>query len=623
MRDRRTNIKVRVISFLMALFITLSLIAPISDVSYTEVDAGTVWGSMTPKAQKTANFCYSYLTSKHKLRSETALALLANMDRETDFDYTKSDRATCYGIFSSTGNRADKMADAQKGKKGDEMIKAQIDVAIQEAKDLSWKTYCEDKYCGNLNTKARKNKVHFKETKSWRAFKKLSGHQASTMWMNCWERPDPGRRFEFAKENLKYYDSMVGKVKGSTSADAGSSSGLSQITMSDFTFIGDSRTVGMFRSVKDAKDSQCKRISHIGVGSSFLNKIIENKLKTCDDCGGNSGTSNHEGDYKLSTDCVVIWLGVNDLVNKHKAGSSEAVTKSIQAVAKKYQKSIAKLQESGKTVVWVACGNVWEGGSGAKSIRNSSIKTFNNAMKKYCDDNGVTYVKVNNITALKDKKSDLSGGKNSDGVHYTAKVYEEVWKRVQEAQQQIIEENASQGNDGEVDGSNQSGTVKVTGALDEEYFGVYGTHLKENSIALPNADMLTVNEQKQIATWGNNIGTLDESYIGFMRRVISFLGIMFTIYCLFIYLAYWLDRVNTFFDISFLSMLTLGNLELSPDEKQSTFNPANEGKKIVNHKDVIKIVVIGCIVGVLLISGWVYKGVALVLDLIEKILSYF
>lgn len=615
MIKKKKGIVIRLIAFALALVLTATPILT----TVQEVNALVLWNQASKEQKAVANFMYSYLTSKKGLSNQVALGIIANASRETGWNPDADDLDNCYGVFSWINGRAKGVKKAQKGKKGDNKLKAQLDYAIDEAdKDTPWKSNSSNP--GNIDTTEKKNKVHLKKIKSYDEFKKVSGYEAATLWCVCWERS--ADMYSDCKKNIECYDTIAGKITGSSTSVEGTG-GLSTVTPEDFTIIGDSRVVGLVNTVDSVKSSTGGQIAHVGTNVSFLQKIIKNELKDCGGCIGNaSDTSNHVGGYKLETSQVIIWMGTNDLVNIDK-GSSQAYDGKMNNLLKNYQTCVKQLQQAGKQVTWVSCGNVWEGGSLAKNgkLKNTCIKRFNNKMRAWCESNDTTYVAINGVPELKSKKNKLSGDKKSDGVHYTGDVYSKVWDKVSAAEQKIIADSVESASSSSESGGENAGTVKTIGALDEEYFGVYGTQLKENAISLPNADMLTVNEKKQLATWGNNIETTDEHYISFFRRVVSFVGIMITVYCLFIYLAYWLDRVNNFFDISLLNMLTLGNLELSPDEKQSTFEPTTQGRKLVNHKDVIKIVFIGCTVGVLLISGWIYKWIGMVMGLIKRLMG--
>lgn len=100
-------------------------------------------------------------------------------------------------------------------------------------------------------------------------------------------------------------------------------------------------------------------------------------------------------------------------------------------------------------------------------------------------------------------------------------------------------------------------------------------------------------------------------------------GIIFNVWMLFIYIAYWFDRLNNFFDYSLLNLITFGRLLISPDEHECTFSLrtlSNGEKRTVNHRKVLEIVIIGLAFGTLIISGTFFKILSVVVNKILEIL---
>ena len=76
-----------------------------------------------------------------------------------------------------------------------------------------------------------------------------------------------------------------------------------------------------------------------------------------------------------------------------------------------------------------------------------------------------------------------------------------------------------------------------------------------------------------------------------------------TIWSILLYIAYWFDRINNFIELQLLPILTLGILQVSPDDKTSNYNDKNMSKKVIVHKDIVAVTLIGVSVGILFISG--------------------
>lgn len=106
-------------------------------------------------------------------------------------------------------------------------------------------------------------------------------------------------------------------------------------------------------------------------------------------------------------------------------------------------------------------------------------------------------------------------------------------------------------------------------------------------------------------------------------RFISILfGIIFEVWMLLIYLSYWFDRLNNFFDFSILSILTFGRLRISPDESECTFSMSDLGKgekRTVNHKKILEVCIIGLAFGSLIVSGAIFT---ILQELVNKVLDF-
>lgn len=106
-------------------------------------------------------------------------------------------------------------------------------------------------------------------------------------------------------------------------------------------------------------------------------------------------------------------------------------------------------------------------------------------------------------------------------------------------------------------------------------------------------------------------------------RFLSMLfGILFEVWMMLIYLSYWFDRLNNFFDFSVLSILTFGRLRISPDESECTFSMTDLGKgekRTVNHKKILEVCIIGLAFGALIVSGALFQ---ILQELVNKVLEF-
>lgn len=124
---------------------------------------------------------------------------------------------------------------------------------------------------------------------------------------------------------------------------------------------------------------------------------------------------------------------------------------------------------------------------------------------------------------------------------------------------------------------------------------------------------LSQNELENLSSWEDNVKNSNREYgfIAWMRIIVMWVGIIFTIYIFLLYLAYWFDKLNSIIDLDVLSILTFGRLHVAIDNKEANFSLGKKQDRMtVNHKDMLFICITGLIFGTLLITGTFYKLVA-------------
>lgn len=124
---------------------------------------------------------------------------------------------------------------------------------------------------------------------------------------------------------------------------------------------------------------------------------------------------------------------------------------------------------------------------------------------------------------------------------------------------------------------------------------------------------LSQNELENLSSWEDNVKNSKKEYgfIAWMRIIVMWVGIIFTIYIFLLYLAYWFDKLNSIIDLDVLSILTFGRLHVAIDDKEANFSLGKKQDRMtVNHKDMLFICITGLIFGTLLITGTFYKLVA-------------
>lgn len=182
--------------------------------------------------------------------------------------------------------------------------------------------------------------------------------------------------------------------------------------------------------------------------------------------------------------------------------------------------------------------------------------------------------------------------------------------------------SSSGGSNKSKDASGIATTLAAAGIWSESQFNLF-CDLTDETIQFPERDCLSQDQLKGVTDWKNNIDYENEDGIlKFIRVVVMFMGILFLVWMLFIYLCYWMDRINNFVDIDFLPMITGGRLRVSPEEHECTFNPKNFVKgqpQTVNHRAVLSICLIGIFFAVLVITGKLYDVINFI---VRKILGW-
>lgn len=189
--------------------------------------------------------------------------------------------------------------------------------------------------------------------------------------------------------------------------------------------------------------------------------------------------------------------------------------------------------------------------------------------------------------------------------------------------------SSSSGNNSSGDSTQSQEDVKTqllsTGYYTEEQLSSY-IRLNETNIDaeyLVNAtrDNLSQSDLENLASWENNVSNSKKEYgfIAWMRIIVMWVGIIFTIYIFLLYLAYWFDKLNSLIDLDVLSILTFGRLHVAIDDREANFSfGRKQDRMTVNHKDMCFICITGLIFGTLLITGTFYKIIANLVNIIHR-----
>lgn len=154
---------------------------------------------------------------------------------------------------------------------------------------------------------------------------------------------------------------------------------------------------------------------------------------------------------------------------------------------------------------------------------------------------------------------------------------------------------------------------------------------------LEEIDISELLPQDRSALSGGNLESLDnwetniEAYgwkarfIDIVRVVIMMVGILFSVWVILVYVCFWFDRLNNFIDLPLLPLITLGKLEASPTDDESTFRMKDTmkktGKKTINHRQVVWLCVVALVFGMLIISGEIFAILGKLIVTVHRILK--
>lgn len=128
-------------------------------------------------------------------------------------------------------------------------------------------------------------------------------------------------------------------------------------------------------------------------------------------------------------------------------------------------------------------------------------------------------------------------------------------------------------------------------------------------------DSLTVGEIYSLTVAGENIALSKQAItIDNARTLVVFVGLVILFYAVMMVLAVVFDRVNSFIDISLVSVMTLGYLKYSDDE----FTKGQKGYATTNR--MVVVIITPIILGMLLISGGI---IPFMMNIITKITGIF
>lgn len=137
----------------------------------------------------------------------------------------------------------------------------------------------------------------------------------------------------------------------------------------------------------------------------------------------------------------------------------------------------------------------------------------------------------------------------------------------------------------------------------------------QNKIDLPNGDSgLSVKQRQHLTSIKEDVTAVDGfNLIVFLRTLVAFVGILFFAWAIFLIVAYLFDRSNIFFEISLVSIMTMGSVTvMALDESDA---------RRANTSLIARRVILSLVIGYVLVAGVMYSGLDWLLQLIQSWIS--
>ena len=137
----------------------------------------------------------------------------------------------------------------------------------------------------------------------------------------------------------------------------------------------------------------------------------------------------------------------------------------------------------------------------------------------------------------------------------------------------------------------------------------------QNKIDLPNGTSgLSVKQRQHLASIKEDVTAVDGfNLIVFLRTLVAFVGILFFAWAIFLIVAYLFDRSNIFFEISLVSIMTMGSMTVMALD-ESDARRANTS--LIARKTILSLVI-----GYVLVAGVMYSGLDWLFQLIQSLVN--
>lgn len=136
-------------------------------------------------------------------------------------------------------------------------------------------------------------------------------------------------------------------------------------------------------------------------------------------------------------------------------------------------------------------------------------------------------------------------------------------------------------------------------------------------------DNLSGSQLESLDNWKdiNDDSSKQGGVLYWVRVLTMWVGILLVVWAVLLYVGFWFDRSNNFIDFSIVGILTLGKLNASLTDEDSTFGKKDvKGVKTINSRELTIICICCVVVGVLIISGLVYRVLASLVNLVRGLI---
>lgn len=334
-------------------------------------------------------------------------------------------------------------------------------------------------------------------------------------------------------------------------------------------------------------------------------------------------------DLTENTICCNYWAGCSKLFNEHSSGKWENVGGDSTStkddgwcfVIGFNNKDLKDMEDDEVVKVFQA---FWNNGYWIiAGINHEGVVTGGNGTSGY---KGQHWMMVSGVTDDDIYFNDSAGGVINNFKDYYSGGQDIVHVVLLKNDKISLKEAAGGKNAGSGDSGQDIGlTYDQFMGFDENGLASFCTLMEADltdMIKEADIDNLNNNELVSLDDW--KIMTEQESdLVKVLRRCVMIIGILFIVWGILFYCAFWFDRINTYFDLDLLGILSLGRLRRSDTDEECTFRMTDQPKseaRTINHKYCLIISITAIAFGVFMVSGLLFLLVRKIVNFVQGFL---